>query len=1396
MKQKPLSDERCDVFCSLHHHTTYSAGDGHQAPIKHFRRAAELGMHAMALTEHGNPSSHAAGEQASKATGVKFIPGLEAYMAPNIRKDKYRRKCHQTILAMNDIGYQNLNRIVTQSYRDSYQFPTVTWDSLKEHNEGLIVTSGCASSLVSCKLLGGKFFGPERDKYTDKQFESAVRVVRQYKKVFGDRYYLEVQRFPELPRICTINTALERISEITGVPLLATADVHYCKPEQSDIQQALHAIHRGDSFANVGGDWEYDIPLTLPESDMEIFDDLVSSGLSKSAAESAIRNTRVVADRCNVVLPKSQPLVFPIPDDWCEKWADGDWLPGWHISDEMRSDYMDEQISKGIEYRAAFGKQCNTPEYQKRIQHELSIMKLRPEFIDYFLFLSDLITWAKDSGIVVGPGRGSAAASLVCYLLRITEIDPMTVPQMVFERFMDPSRTDLPDIDIDIADEDRWKLVKYLVDKYGKENVGNVANIIRYRGRSAIDKTGIILRIPQSALKPLKERVSDRTETDDRVDDSVADAIERYRDVPEVASLLNTWPEFEKLACAIEGDVQTFGTHAAGYVVASRPITETCALIEKEVGTGSKAKTVTTIPYDKRDAEYLGMMKADLLGLATCGMIDRALKTIQDLARQSGAKSVLTLHDIYAMEYDDPDILRAFREDDLTGIFQFEGGTTRQVCKRVQPQTIMDLSDINALARPGPLFSGAVDRYVQARHGEIDIEPIHELYDQHVDSTHGQLVYQEQIMKVLRDLAGFDTVKVLRVRKIIGKKLGEHQFALLWEDFRDGCQKTAGVDEETAWRVWSTITTAAGYAFCVTGDTVLEKGGSGGNDPDKTVTIAELYARQESKTPIGKKIRSGKLHLLGMDDDGRIRPQTLLKIHAPVLAPCLKFTVESGRTITVSTQHQFLTDSGYVVAEDISLSDSLIMDSGWKARDDERIESLTKRRHGAYQPLGESWSGAGNPGWIDGRTALWEAAKIAVASRSGNMCEECGKPDDGSKHCLEFSHIMGLEAALGNYDLYHSEHNVRHLCNSCHKKFDYRFQKTRVKRWAKGRPTTSERVVSIEDAGRQHVYDVSIAEDCHNYIGNGFVNHNNIAHSYSYSVIAYWSMYFKQNHPEAFFSSSLAKNGDGKDDIPRRTALLRDTKAFGRNIPITPLNYRHSRQNWTATILGGKAVLMPGFLQVPRVGQTTADDLVIEQAKIESELESGTLKGITGFDLLGKRTKNVGAVTIKNMKELASAEDPFGVMRTEKQLNAFREELAQGAYDGVIDLDPDDFWTSEDMASAEAWEVLAWVGLVANISYRDYVEFERTKTGKTTDEILKEMEEKGEDVSLTKHAVVFGYDEHDEVALRFGRKIYPQWQSLIEQLKENHHIVAVLGKKLPGMGNSLIPQQVWVLDPD
>ena len=305
-------------YVSLHHHSTFSYGDGFALPREHVERAATLGMTALALTEHGNLSSHVQLEKACNEFKIKPIFGLEGYIAgPN-----ENRKCHQTILAMDQIGHRNLNAMVSQSWRDFYRWPTIHIDVLEEYSEGIICLSGCADSTLSCTLLGGKSFGDKRDYYTREQFESAIRLVEWYQSVFGDRYYLECQRFPGLSRTCTLNPALEEISAITGVGLAATSDCHYLYSSDAEMQKILHAAHRASTVSAVEASWEYSITLDFPESDEQVINDLVGTGLSDSAAQSALDNTAVIAERCNVVLPKVEPIRYPINDaDWAETWC-------------------------------------------------------------------------------------------------------------------------------------------------------------------------------------------------------------------------------------------------------------------------------------------------------------------------------------------------------------------------------------------------------------------------------------------------------------------------------------------------------------------------------------------------------------------------------------------------------------------------------------------------------------------------------------------------------------------------------------------------------------------------------------------------------------------------------------------------------------------------------------------------------------------------------------------------------------------------------------------------------------------------------------------------------------------------------------------------------------------
>lgn len=305
-------------YVSLHTHSTFSYGDGFGPVAYHVDRVADLGMTSLALTEHGNVSSWVQLEKHCRRRGIKPIFGIEAYCAP----PDVKQKCHMIFLASNEEGLQNLNRIVTESWKtlgttSKSKFPTVHWPVLKEHNAGLILLSGCADSQLSCVLLGGKSFGDKRMELRDRDFERAVSVVQRYQAVFGERYHLEVQRFPGLERTCALNKALEALSAVTGTRLVATSDVHYPYPHENALQRILHASHRGGTVETVDAAWEYDILLTYPESDTEIYQNLVATGLSNQAARSAILNTADIANQCNVELPKAPPPQYVIGEnDW------------------------------------------------------------------------------------------------------------------------------------------------------------------------------------------------------------------------------------------------------------------------------------------------------------------------------------------------------------------------------------------------------------------------------------------------------------------------------------------------------------------------------------------------------------------------------------------------------------------------------------------------------------------------------------------------------------------------------------------------------------------------------------------------------------------------------------------------------------------------------------------------------------------------------------------------------------------------------------------------------------------------------------------------------------------------------------------------------------------------
>ena len=771
-----VSSKKLQRFVSLHSHSTYSYGDGFGPVEDHVNRVAELGGNALALSEHGNVSSWVQLEKAAQKAGIKPIFGMEAYCAPKGE----RRKFHQTILAMDVEGHRNLNRLAGRAYAEGfYQWPTVEGHMLVDHAEGLIVTSGCADSHLSCTLLGGKSLGDKRDRASREDMRAAEKIIHKYQAIFGDRYYLEVQRFPGLARARTLNPAFAELSRRTGAKLVATADVHYPYGSDNEMQKILHAAHRGGTVNSVEAAWEYDILLTYPESDKQILDDLVATGLTPRQALAAIDATSEIASRCNVTLPRNEPLRFPTPPGQTAKELLWQWLrDGWRFRYEE---------NKSLRAR--------TEEYHTRVRYEMEQVDGK-DFNDYFLMLSDAVRFAKDSGIPVGPARGSAAASLVLYLLRITEVDPMQFPTMVFERFLDPARTDLPDVDLDFADDRRDEVREYLVRRYGADRVANIGNVVQYAGKVALNDVARVHNIPFGPTNTIKDLILERSGGDSRAGSSLSDTIDVF---PAAKAAFDSHPAF-KYALRLEGNVRGASVHAAGIVISNAPIPETCAMYTRKL----KGKDRTVLAYNKKDAEYLGMLKADFLGLSTMGMIGIVLDMIG-----------MPLEELYRVPLDDERTLDAFRRGDVVGIFQFEGRATRLVNNGVVPDHFMHLADINALSRPGPLFSGMTADYMDVKHGRKKPDHLHPLVWKYTQHTYGQIIYQEQVLSIIREMGGFPVQKIGDIRRIISQKLGEASFNAMKETFLEGAERLHNVDRKLADRIFKFMVTSATYSFNV-----------------------------------------------------------------------------------------------------------------------------------------------------------------------------------------------------------------------------------------------------------------------------------------------------------------------------------------------------------------------------------------------------------------------------------------------------------------------------------------------------------------------------------------------------------------------------------------------------
>ena len=716
-------------FAHLHLHTQYSLLDGANKISRLMPKLKTMGLKSVAMTDHGNMFGTIEFYKAARKEDIQPIIGCEVYVAPRSRKEKsavaaedFERSGnnHLVLLAMNGTGYANLSRLVSQSYKDGFYYkPRIDKEILREWNEGLLCLSGCLGGEVATAI-------------TANRLDKAREAVEEYSRIFGDRYYLEIQD-NHLAEQRAVNDVLIPWSKEIGIPLVATNDCHYLDHDDHEAHEVLLCVQTGKRLSdedrwNFGTDQLY----------VKGYDEMLAAFPD---APQAVAETVALAERCdlNLRFGDNKFPVFQVPR--------GRTLEEVFAEDARRG--LDERFAAA----KATGRPLNENPYRERLESEI-LMIGQMNFAGYFLIVADFINWAKEQGIPVGPGRGSAAGSLVSYAMRITDIDPIPY-NLLFERFLNPERVSMPDIDVDFCYERREEVIRYVREKYGEDKVAHIITFGTLKGKAAIRDVGRALDFTFGETDRICKLYPAAAQGRDI---PLEKALEME---PKLREIRDSGPRESKLfeyAMKLEGLARHVSKHAAGIVISDRPLVEDVPLFY------DKEETVIT-QFSGPDVEAIGLIKFDFLGLKTLTMIaDAAARA----ARVSGTKIEMNL-----LPLDDPAPYRLITRGDTVGIFQLESGGMRKLLTRMKPTTFDDLIAALALYRPGPLDSGMVEEYILRKSGKTVVRYPHPDLEPILRDTYGVIVYQEQVMQIAQVYAGYSLGQADILRRVMGKKKQE-----------------------------------------------------------------------------------------------------------------------------------------------------------------------------------------------------------------------------------------------------------------------------------------------------------------------------------------------------------------------------------------------------------------------------------------------------------------------------------------------------------------------------------------------------------------------------------------------------------------------------------------------
>ena len=739
-------------FVHLHNHSDYSLLDGAQTVQTLVNTVDDLGMDSVALTEHGNMFSVIPYYKSAKSAGIKPIIGCETYVAVGSRFDKKPRSDggwgnnHLVLLAKDYKGYQNLMKLVTHGYLEGFYYrPRIDIELLQKYNEGLICLSGCLKGEIPERMLKDDWNGAK---------EAALR----FSEIFPDRFYLEIQNHGIPDEEQNIKN-IKKLSSELDIPMVCTNDAHYAKHEHWEAHDVHICLGTGKD-RNDPNRLRYATPEFYFKSQDQMFE------LFKDIP-GAIENTRKIADSIEIEIPMGDYHLpnFPIPANLPEQTPDS---------------YLKTLCEKGVKEK--YGDY--TKELSDRLDHELKVIN-QMGFAGYFLITADFVKYAKDNHIPVGPGRGSAAGSLVSYSLDITTVDPIR-HQLLFERFLNPDRISMPDIDIDFCIERRGEVIDYIKNQYGENSVTQIITFGKMKAKQAVRDVGRVLGYSFGEVDRLAKMIPPTLNI------SLEEALDQSPELYDASE--GEYKELINFSKILEGMNRHASTHAAGVVIAPGDLTDYVPLYRSSQGD-------VTSQYDMKGLEELGLLKLDFLGLRNLTVIDNTIKLIQDKGEKINIEKI---------PLDDPKVYKLFAKGLTTGVFQFESSGMREFLKKLKPTAIEDLIAMNALYRPGPMKN--IDDFISRKAGKKKIKYSHPSMEPILEETYGIIVYQEQVMQIAHEIAGFSLAEADIMRRAMGKKIKKLMDELKVK-FVEGANKKNKISSTKAEDIYELIEKFAQYGF-------------------------------------------------------------------------------------------------------------------------------------------------------------------------------------------------------------------------------------------------------------------------------------------------------------------------------------------------------------------------------------------------------------------------------------------------------------------------------------------------------------------------------------------------------------------------------------------------------